>query len=93
MDGPQSFAPAKPGTERLDPILFTRNKLIEETLLSEGAKLLKDGDLRWYFTTAHGEITRLINKNLAHFQRPNALMRLNIHFAEEFVRALWGQPH
>lgn len=93
LSGPQSFAPSIPGTEQLDSILVKRNQLIETTLLNEAESLRRKGDLRWFFTLAHAEITRLINKNLSAFQRPNALMRLNISFAEQFVRALWGQPH
>ena len=86
--GPQSFAPAVPGIERLDPVLVNRNRQIETTLLSEAAALRQKGDFRWFFTLAHAEITKLINKNISAFQRPNALMRLNISFSEQFVRAL-----
>jgi hypothetical protein len=91
--GPQTFAPAVPGTEALDPALVARSHLIETTLLREAESLRQRGDFRWFFTSAHAQITRLINKNIRSFQRPNALMRLNISFAEQFVRALWGQPH
>ncbi len=91
--GPQSFAPARPGSITADPLLVQRNLQIEKSMLDEAQKYYDAGDLRWFFTKAHGEITRLINENLDVFQRPDALLRLNIHFAEEFVRALWGQPH
>jgi hypothetical protein len=92
--GPQSFAPAIPGSVRVDPLLLHRNLEIQRTLLSEAQLLYDRGDLRWFFTRAHGEITRLINnENLSEFQRPDALLRLNNHFAEEFIRALWGEPH
>jgi hypothetical protein len=91
--GPQSFAPAVSGMEHLDPVLVNRSWQIETTLLSEAATLRQKGDFRWFFTLAHAEITKLINKNISAFQRPNALMRLNISFSEQFVRALWGQPH
>ena len=91
--GPQSFAPAVPGTEHLDPILVFRNQQIETTLIGESDKYFINGDLRWFFTYAHAQITRQINDNLKLFQRPNALMRLNIHFAETFINALWDQPH
>jgi hypothetical protein len=90
--GPQSFAPAVPGSVKVDPLFLQRNLEIEKTLVSEAQLLYDRGDLRWFFTRAHGEITRLINENLGELQRPDALLRLNIHFAEEFVRALWGQP-
>jgi hypothetical protein len=50
--------------------------------------LRQKGDFCWFFTLAHAEITKLINKNISAFQRPNALMRLNISFSEQFVRAL-----
>jgi len=93
MNGPQSYAPAVPGSIKVDPILLQRNLDIQRALLSEAKILYDRGDLRWFFTKAHGEITRLINENLDEFQRPDALLTLNIHFAEEFVRALWGQPH
>jgi hypothetical protein len=93
MSGPQTFAPGRPGKEQLDSVLVQRNKQIQEALASEAAYLRQRGYFRWFFTLAHGEITRLINKNIESFQRPNALMLLNIHFAEQFVRALWGQPH
>jgi hypothetical protein len=87
--GPQSFAPAVSGMEHLDPVLVNRSWQIETTLLSEAATLRQKGDFRWFFTLAHAEITKLINKNISAFQRPNALMRLNISFSEQFVRALW----
>jgi hypothetical protein len=91
--GPQSFAPAVPGSEQLDPILVLRNRQIEESLLQAADRYYKAGDFRWFFAYAHGQITRLINEHWKKFQRPNALMRLNIHFAEEFVRAIGDQPH
>lgn len=91
--GPQSFAPAVPGSIKVDPFLIHRNLEIEKSMLAEAQRYYDRGDLRWFFTRAHGEITRLINENLGVFQRPDALLLLNIHFAEEFVRALWGQPH
>ena len=50
-------------------------------------------DFRWFFAYAHGQITKQINQNVMRFQRPDALLRLNIHFAEEFLRAVGGQPH
>ncbi len=93
QEGPQSFAGAEPGSEALDPILVDRNRVIEQDLLNTAEAFYRDGDLRWFFTYAHGKITQQINNNLSAFQRPNALMRLNIHFAEEFIRALNSQPH
>jgi hypothetical protein len=91
--GPQSFAPAVPGSARLDPMLVARNRTIEQALLREADAYLARGDFRWFFTYAHGRITAQINANLIRFQRPNELMRLNIHFAEQFIRAIGGQPH
>jgi len=86
--GPQSFAPAIPGSIKIGPIYLHRNLQIERTLLSEVQLLYDRGDLRWFFTKAHGEITKLISENLWELQRPDAMLMLNIHFAEEFVRAL-----
>jgi hypothetical protein len=93
VGGPQSFAGAKPGTETIDYILMNRNRVIEQDLLNSAESLYKAGDLRWFFSYAHGMITQQINRNISAFQRPNALLRLNIHFAEEFIRALDAQPH
>lgn len=91
--GPQSFAPARPGTTPIDPTLLERNRQIEQTLFSDAQAYLQAGDFRWFFALAHAHITHQINTNLRLFQRPNALLRLNLHFAEEFVRALNGQAH
>jgi hypothetical protein len=70
-----------------------RNRVIEQDLLNSVEALYRAGDLRWFFSYAHGMITQQINRNISAFQRPNALMRLNIHFAEAFIRALDAQPH
>jgi hypothetical protein len=93
VEGPQSFADTVPGSETIDPVLAERNAQIERSLLNAADEYYKQGDLRWFFTYSHGAITRQINKNILAFERPNALLRLNIHFAEEFLRALYGQPH
>jgi hypothetical protein len=89
--GPQSFAPAMPGRTPIDHDLLNRNRQVEQALFSDAKKFLDLGDLRWFFTLAHAHITRQINANLALFQRPNALLRLNLHFSEEFLRAINGQ--
>ena len=91
--GPQCFAPAVPGSEPVDDVLRFRNLQIEAGLLSDADEYYRNGDLRWFFAYAHGQITKQINANLDKFQRPNALIRLNIHFAEQFIRAVGGQPH
>ena len=38
-------------------------------------------------------ITKQINRSLSIFEDPNSLLLLNIHFAEEFVRAIDGGGH
>lgn len=91
--GPQSFAPAIPGTTPLDQWLIARNMHVEQGLIRAAEDYYASGDFRWFFAHAHGEITRQINSNIGRFQRPDALLRLNIHFAEEFLRAIGGQPH
>jgi hypothetical protein len=91
--GPQCFAPARPGTTPIDHVLLARNRMVEETLFGDAQAFYQAGDFRWFFTLAHAHITRQINSNLNLFQRPNALLRLNLNFAEEFIRALNGQPH
>lgn len=78
---------------RLQLTLLARNRVVEHTLFHDSQEFYKAGDFRWFFTLAHAHITRQINSNLNLFQRPNALLRLNLHFAEEFIRALNGQPH
>jgi hypothetical protein len=91
--GPQTFHPAIVGSERIDPCLESRNMDIEKGLLDAAESYYKQEDFRWFFAFAHGKITQQINNNLGAFQRPNALIRLNIHFAEEFLRAIDGLPH
>jgi hypothetical protein len=78
---------------RIDPVLLERNRVIEAALLDGAEVYYQKEDLRWFFSYAHAQITRQINANLTMFQNPNALLQLNIHFAEEFVRAIDGQPH
>jgi hypothetical protein len=91
--GPQSFAPAQPGTIPIDPQLHARNRLVEQSLFSEAKRLSQAGDFRWFFTLAHAHITRQINQSLLSFERPNALLLLNLHFSEEYLRALRGLSH
>lgn len=91
--GPQTYLPGVPGGIPLDSALVSRNLAIEDGLLGSAERYYRDGDFRWFFTYAHGQITRQINRNLLQFQRPNVLLRLNIHFAEEFLRAISSQPH
>ena len=91
--GPQSFAPGTPGSEALDKWLVQRNRHIEQKMLKAADDYYAADDLRWFFTYAHAKITQQINNNLQRFQRPNAMLRLNMHFAEEFLRAVDGQPH
>lgn len=90
--GPQSFAPERPGVEKVDPGLLQLNKNIEAQLMSSADAYFSNKDLRWYFTYAHALITSRINNNITLFQRPNALIRLNISFAEEFLMAVNNQP-
>ena len=91
--GPQSFAPAQPGSVPIDLDLLHRNRGVETALFADARKFLAAGDFRWFFTLAHAHITRQINDNIALFQRPNALLALNLHFAEEYLRAINGQAH
>ncbi len=81
------------GYLHLDPLLVQRNRAIEESLLNAANNYLRRRDFRWFFTYAHGQITKQINKNIRRFEAPNALMLFNINFAEEFLSAIWGQPH
>jgi hypothetical protein len=77
----------------IDPLLRERNRAIERALLDAAEAYLARADLRWFFAYAHGMITKQINENLSSFREPNALLTLNIHFAEEFIRAIDGQGH
>ncbi|MCS6303730.1 MAG: hypothetical protein H8K07_08700 [Nitrospira sp.] len=93
VDGPQTFHPAAPGTELIDPCLEAMNRNIEQRMLKAADAYYAKEDFRWFFTYAHAKITEQINTNLTAFQRPNALLRFNIHFAEEFLKAVAGEPH
>ncbi|MBA2436047.1 MAG: DUF4157 domain-containing protein, partial [Chthoniobacterales bacterium] len=93
QEAPQSFAGGEPGTEVIGQLLVDRNLAIENGLFEAAEEFHRSDDLRWFFAFAHASITQQINQNLSLFQRPNALLRLNIHFAEEFLRAVYGQPH
>jgi hypothetical protein len=44
--GPQSFAPAKPGTTPIDFALLARNQLIEQILFNNARTYLNTGDFR-----------------------------------------------
>ena len=90
---PQCYANANPGDVPIDQSLLARSEQIGDAMRREGERFRSTDDLRWFFTLTHAEITRLLNQNISKFQRPNALLRLNIHFAEEFMSALSGQPH
>jgi hypothetical protein len=74
----------------IDPVLRDYNKQVEKALLEAADNYYEAGDLRWFFAYAHGTISKLINANLELFQDPNALLKLNIHFSEAFIRAVDG---
>src|SRR5438128_2485111 len=93
VKGPQSFASQMPGVEIVDSALMSKNKQIEQNLLNAADQYYSAHDLRWFFAFAHGQITKQINENIRLFQRPNAMIKFNIHFAEEFLRAVNGEPH
>ncbi len=90
-----SFAATRTNRSKtaLDKTLVNRNKAIEKDLLQKADVYYKKEDFRWFFTYAHAKITQQINRNIRKFQRPNALMEFNIHFAEAFINAIDGQPH
>ena len=72
--------------------LLAENVAIAQKLLSLSAEFYEARDLRWFFTLIHGLITESINNNIAAFQRPNALLRFNAHFATAYIRALLETP-
>lgn len=86
--GPQTFAGARPGEISVDRSLLGQNREIENGLFLASRNYLQNGDLRWFFALAHATITQQINDNIGRFQRPNALIRLNLHFAQAFLRAV-----
>ena len=89
---PQSFA----ATEESVPVkqsLVNKNEAIENRLFTVANHYRDNEDLRWFFTYTHAMITRQINDNIDLFQRPNALIRLNMDFALTFLEALEGEPH
>lgn len=57
------------------------------------ARLEKAKDTRVFFTWSHGYITKKIYKCITLFNNPNSLLRLNLLFATDFIRAISGQPH
>lgn len=77
----------------IDELLRRRNLVLERALLDAAAAYYADEDIRWFFAYSHGMITKQINRNLGIFEDPNSLLRLNIHFAEDFVRAIDGYGH
>jgi hypothetical protein len=77
----------------IDELLRQRNLVLEKALLDAADAYYAAEDIRWFFAYSHGMITKQINRNLAIFEDPNSLMLLNIHFAEEFVRAIDGGGH
>lgn len=91
--GPQTFGPAIPGSIPIDLSLMAKNKDIERRLLLAAEDYYARKDFRWLFAFAHGQITKQINQHISRFQRPNALLRLNRHFAEQFLRDVNQQPH
>jgi hypothetical protein len=92
-DGPQSFGGAPVGQFVVDPSLLRRNRVIQKYLFDAADAYYAKEDLRWFFAYAHAMITLQINDNVGLFQRPNELLRLNMHFAEEFLRAVGHQEH
>lgn len=91
--GPQTFGPGIPGSTPIDLSIMAKNKEIERQLLVAAENYYTKNDFRWLFAFAHGQITKQINQHISKFQRPNALMRLNLHFATQFLRAVNQQPH
>jgi hypothetical protein len=91
-NGPQSPAVKQAGTETVDPKLKAENKTLEREILEVAETYYRDNDLRWLFAYAHGTITQQINDNLAAFEQPNELVRLNLHFGRAFLRAARGKP-
>jgi hypothetical protein len=89
-EGPQSFDEAQPGTEPVDPELLSHNRAIAAQLRLIADDFYRRGDFRWFFTYANSQVARQIVDNVSVFQRPNALLRLNIHFAEAYLRAAEG---
>jgi hypothetical protein len=77
----------------IDDLLRQRNLVLERALLDAADAYYAAEDIRWFFAYSHGMITKQINRNLAIFEDPNGLLTLNIHFAEEFVRAIDGGGH
>ena len=90
LQGPQCFAPARPGSETIDPQLVAQNQKVEQEMFEAAESYFKDKDFRWFFSYAHATITHLINLNLVLFQRPNALLRFNLDFGRAYLKALRG---
>lgn len=86
----EDFACHRP---EINELLRQRNLVLERALLDAADAYYAAEDIRWFFAYSHGMITRQINRNLAIFEDPNSLLTLNIHFAEEFVRAIDGGGH
>lgn len=92
-EGPQSFAGSELGKIPVSQCLLDKNRQVAQMLMSAAAAYKQNEDFRWFFTHAHGRISEKINRNITKFQRPNALIRLNLHFATEYLRAVNGLPH
>jgi len=76
-----------------DPKLKTETDTIERDLFRVSSTFQAAGDFRWFFSFAHASITRFILRNIELFDDPNQLLRLNRHFATEYLDAARGRPH
>lgn len=88
QQGPQSYAPAEPGSEVVSSVLVSANRRVENDLLSIAEAFLANKDLRWFFTYAHARITNQINASIGQFQRPNALLAFNLEFSRKYIAAV-----
>jgi hypothetical protein len=78
----------------VDKTLLERTNLLGGMFDAATAKLTGPPvDLRFFFTVAHGFITKSIAKHIDLFANPNALMRLNDSFASTYLTAINGHPH
>jgi hypothetical protein len=94
LEGPTTpIAAIASAIEALDDTLLSKNQLLAAQLMKRAALYRKQDDLRWFFTYAHGRISEQINLHIRAFERPNALIRLNMHFGSEYLRAISGLPH
>lgn len=72
----------------LTQLLLTANRGIEAVLLDKAKRLRAKGDRRWFFTFAHGMITKRINDKIHTFEKPAKLLVFNIDFASTYLDAL-----